>query len=123
MWIYLAGFIDSFLSSYGFENNQKGARFYTDGSLLYYALMRDSLIEFEYGGTFIYSKKGNLKTLRFGNKQATYTMYADEKKDSVGIRIETKGKVYNWKCGKHYDPLSWIGESGNLYKFENVTMK
>ena len=68
-------------------------------SNLFYALVdANDELEFYYpldpeNQKFTYNKQNN--TLTFQNKDATYMLY--ENKNSIGIKINTKGKVYNWQ--------------------------
>jgi hypothetical protein len=124
--------------------NGKRALLFEDHNFLYYALMnKKGELEFAFninplsynglaepGKSFIYiSDYSDNREIHFNTEDAKYTIYQDgqkEKISQIGIRVETKGKLYDLKglAGTLKGDLSVLFDSetnwANRNKFKNV---
>lgn len=75
-----------------------------DKTLIYAVVKKNGVVEFSYpedpdkrDSKFKFDTTINLRTLAFGNKKATYTLYEDTENTAFGIKINVDGKTYDWK--------------------------
>lgn len=84
------------------KNNKQIILYNINDRMLYYALIqKDSTVEFSYPIEAVYQSRdfrfdstSNNMAVTFKNKNANYNIY--ERRNEIGITINTNGKTYNW---------------------------
>lgn len=96
---------DAVVFSFQVAKNAKQVVLLNNGNdkLIYALLTKDGTVEFSYPATpddpkaqFTLNNSPR-RTLTFGNKTATYSLYEDPANHRVGITIQVDGKTYDWQ--------------------------